>query len=345
MASSDEILDLLDLPVRGAVVGAALELGLFWALADGARTTESLASTLGTPAGRCAPLLELLAMEGLLEQVDEGWALTAAARTAIVHGYSPTTWQMLAEEARERLQAVGDLPAALRAEPAQQPRVPGYVEEMVRNPARARRFTRMLYEVHQPLARQLTAALDLGGVRRLMDLGGGSGVVGMALARRWPELEVTVVDVATVCDAGREIAAEQSLADRVSYLEADFMADPLPGGFDAVLECDVAIYSAQLFRKVRGALATGGRFIIADAFAPDRPAPELESAEPPSAPRSELAWILVRRLRDPAWQAPTVAGTRALLREAGFGSIASTPLPAMPGVGGRSQAPTILEAR
>jgi hypothetical protein len=346
MTSSDQVLDLLDLPIRGSAVGAALELGLFWVLAESPCTTESLGATLGIPNARCESFLTLLESEGLLEATERRWVLTPLARSAILGGYSMETWQFLAWEARERCATVLDLPAALRADRAEGPEVAGYVEEMLRDPERARRFTRMLLEVHQPLARKLAAVLDLAGVRRLMDLGGGSGVVSLALTRRWPGLHATVVDIATVCDAGRDVAEEESLSDRVSYLPANFLADPLPGGFDAILECDVAIYSVGLFRKLREALAPHGRFFVVDAFEADRT--DLEPREGPlhaARQHAEVAWSLVRLLKDPAWKAATVTGTLELLTEAGFGTIEVTRLPAMPGVGGVSETPIILEAR
>jgi SAM-dependent methyltransferase len=346
MTSSDQVLDLLDLPIRGSAVGAALELGLFWALADGPRKTESLGAALAIPSARCGSFLALLESEGLLDATEQGWALTSVTRSAIVGGYSMETWQFLAQEARERCATVLDLPAALRAERAERPELAGYVEAMLRDLERARRFTRMLFEVHQPLARQLAAVLDLAGVRSLMDLGGGSGVVSLALARRWPELHATVVDVATVCAAGREVAAEESLTDRVSYRPANFLADPLPGGFDAIIECDVAIYSVGLFRKVREALAPDGRFFVVDAFAVDPNEPEPgQGFRCDARRRAEVAWSLVRLLRDPAWEAPTVGGISGLLMAAGFATIEVTRLPAMPGVGGVSEMPTVLEAR
>jgi 16S rRNA G1207 methylase RsmC len=67
---------------------------------------------------------------------------------------------------------------------------------MAQSPERARRFTRMLGEIHRPLAAELAETLDMTGVRRLMDLGGGSGVVSLALLNRHPELTAVVVDIA-----------------------------------------------------------------------------------------------------------------------------------------------------
>jgi SAM-dependent methyltransferase len=173
-------------------------------------------------------------------------------------------------------------------------------------------------------------------VRRLLDLGGGSGVVAIALARRWPDLSVTVLDIANVCDTGREIVASEPrhIAERIEFHPADFLDDELPREFDAVLECDVSVYTEQLFRRVGRALAPGGRFLVADEFQP------LGGSKDPS----HAGWALVRTLTDPGWCAPTSDGTCELLLRSGFGPVTAIELSSQPGVGGRAAAQMVLEA-
>ena len=54
VASTDEVLALLDQPLDGAAVGAALELGLFWLLESEPLDTRAVGTALGIPATRCA---------------------------------------------------------------------------------------------------------------------------------------------------------------------------------------------------------------------------------------------------------------------------------------------------
>jgi predicted O-methyltransferase YrrM len=338
MTQPVDILDTLDQPLAGAAVGAALELGLFWLLEIESRDAAEVGRSLGIPVGRCRAWLKVLAAAGLVEERRGLFAPTPAARTSILARYSAETWRLLAQEARERLETVRDLPRKLRAR--HEPQANGkaaYVLQMAEDPDRARRFTRMLYELHGPMAAQLAARLDLTGVRRLLDLGGGSGVVAIALARRWQGLSVTVLDIANVCAAGREIVASEpgSIAERIEFHPADFLDDELPGGFDAVLECDVGVYSEMLFRRVRRALAPGGRFLIADEFQP------VGGSKDPS----HVGWTLVRTLTDPGWCAPTTDGTCEMLLRSGFGPVTIIGLSSQPGVGGRMAAQTALEAR
>lgn len=139
---------------------------------------------------------------------------------------------------------------------------PNYVAKMIENPERAEQFTRMLYELHLPLAEQLANFLDLTGVNRIMDLGGGSGVISHTLLRRYSHLSSVVVDIPNVCVVGREIARETTVRDRITYHAADFLHDDLPIGFDMIIECDIGIYSEELFRKVYNSLNEGGKFVI-----------------------------------------------------------------------------------
>ncbi|MGA3031229.1 MAG: methyltransferase [Candidatus Limnocylindrales bacterium] len=335
MASTDEVLALLDQPIDGAAVGAALELGLFWLLEPEPLHATAIGKALGISETRCIAWLRFLRSIGFLEESQSLWRPSQTARDSILGGYSAATWRLLAEEARERLETISDMARALRSVPDAAPTTAGYVERMAADLDRARRFTRMLLEIHRGLADEVAAALELTGVSRLMDLGGGSGVVAMALVRRWPDLSVTVVDIANVCVAGREVVAEAGLGDRIDFHAANFTQDPLPGGFDAVLECDVAVYSEPLFGHVRDALVPGGRFLVVDEFEPEEGVSD----------RARLGWRVVRTLTDPSWTPKTVARTRDLLVRAGFVDFAESKLAEQPGVGGRRAGTTVLECR
>ncbi|MBN2172043.1 MAG: methyltransferase [Candidatus Krumholzibacteriota bacterium] len=326
-ATTEDVLALMDGGYTAAALGAALELGLFWRLADGPRPAADLARELGIPERRCGYWLDVLAACGLLEEGPGGYAPSPAARAAILDVWDRDSWAFLAAQARLHLPAVADLPARL-AEPgsaweAQGLTPPDYLAAMVDDPERARTFTRMLWRVHSPLAEDLAASLDLAGALRLMDLGGGSGVMSMALVQRHPGLEAVVVDLPTVCAAGREIVAGEGLADRVHFHAADFTKDELPVGFDVILMCDVSLHVTDLSARLRGSLAPGGRLVIVDKVAP---------ATGRAAP-GRLIWTFRSSMHRPDAQPPTREDVAGRLAEAGLELLADRPLPA--GAGGR----------
>jgi ubiquinone/menaquinone biosynthesis C-methylase UbiE len=289
-----------------------MELGLFWLIRERPLAAADVAGALGIPLARCRYWLQMLERDGLVEVTPGGYSPSAAARSAILDVYSQDTWALLAQQTRTRFPAVHDLALHIR-EPgstweAQGITPPNYFDEIMECPGAARRFTRMLYEIHVPLADELAGLLDLDGVDRLMDLGGGSGVVSFALLRRYPGLWATVVDIENVCAAGREIAQEHALADRITWHAADFMGGELPSGFDMVLACDTGRYTEAVYRKVHAALNPGGRVAVADQLAP---------ADGVAHP-ARLDWAFQASMRDPDAPVTTAARVRARLTKVGF---------------------------
>ncbi len=321
LTTRDDVFDCLSAYVASAALGTAIELGLFWLLAEQPLDAPGVAQALNIPINRCQYWLQLLHSMGLIKQVAQGYVPSSVARTAILDTYSQESWVFLAREEREQLPSVRDLALHIK-EPGSTWTVqgltpPNYVAQMINSPERARHFTRMLYELHQPLAEKMVELLDMTGVHRLMDLGGGSGVVSLALLRRHPHLTSMVVDIENVCIAGREIAMEHSLADRITYHAADFVHDELPGGYDMVLHCDVGVYSEALFRKLWAVLNQGGRLVIVDHFAP------AENAVPPA----RLYSAFQSSLADPDFSVTTAAEIQTQLTQAGFHLLYEDTLP------------------
>ena len=190
---------------------------------------------------------------------------------------------------------------------------------MQEDPSYSARFTRKLYEIHIPLAEQLTNMLDLRGVKTLLDLGGGSGVVSFALLRKQRELTSVVVDVASVCQTGREIASENGLDKRIAYLAADILHDDLPTGFDMVMLCDVGLFSELFFHRIHAVLNQKGRLIIVDKFAPGKTI----------APPSRLGSAFLNSLASPAQSIDftTKESVQPRLEQAGFRDFSITTVP------------------
>jgi len=323
--TTDDVLDVMDAPFTSVALSTAMELGLFWMLEDSPTDAVGVAVALGIPLARCRYWLQLLEDAGLLEKDSAGYQPTEITRRSIIDVLSQESWALLAEETRRRLPSLRDLSLHIRDSGSVWPALglepPMFYADMAKDAELAGRFTRMLYELHEPLAADLAQRLNLKGVRRVMDLGGGSGVISMALLRRHLELTAVVVDIANVCAAGRRIAEKNQLPDRISYHAADFLEDPLPTGFDMVVECDVDVYSKKLMSKIWQALNPGGRFVVIDQLAPE------EGVAPPT----RVHWAFRGSLGDPRFRYLTPREVKGQLETAGFEILSETPLPIVAG--------------
>jgi tRNA (cmo5U34)-methyltransferase len=169
-------------------------------------------------------------------------------------------------------------------------------------------------------------SLGLAGrpIRRVLDLGAGTGMLAARVLDAHPGAEVVLLD-------GSEAMLEQARrarGDRVGYVLSDLDA-PLPDGpWDAVVSA-LAIHhlddagKRRLFGRVHDALGTGGVFVNAEQVA--GPTALFEDAfeawhereaRALGATDAEWAASLERRAHD---RCATVEHQLAWLREAGFG--------------------------
>lgn len=323
LETTEDVLELLDGYVVSAALGAAMELGVFWLLAEKPLSAPGVAQSLNIPLNRCHNWLQLLCKLGLLEDSADGYVPSIVAREAILNVQSQDTWAFQAREDRDSSLFVRDLALNI-SKPISTWQVrnlpsPGYFQQVQEDPSYSARFTRKLYEIHIQLAEQLANMLDLQGVKMLLDLGGGSGVVSFALLRKRHELTSVVVDVESVCQAGREIASENGLDKRVTYLAADILQDDLPTGFDMVMLCDVGLFSEVLFHRIHAVLNQKGRLVIVDKFAPSKTI----------APPSRLASAFLTSLAYPAQTIDftTIEVVQPRLQQAGFRDLSITAVP------------------
>jgi len=309
----EDVHELLSAPAASAALGAAIKTGLLWMLAEKPMKGEEVVQALNIPGKRGHYWLQYLHSFGILDAVPQGYVPSSVARTAILETYSRESWQHLVLDEGEKDACVHGLPQFI-SEPGSLWTIQGlaepknYVERMRESLERAREFTRTLFEVHQNLANQVAELLDLTGVTRMMDLGGGSGVISMALLRKYPSLASTVVDIENVCIAGREIAEEQGFSNRISYYAAEFADDEFPSGFDLVLQCDVGVYSVGLLEKLYRSLIPGGRLIFVNHF----------SLAENLAPTTRIEWSFLDSLHDPNFSFPTLAEFKSQLIKMGF---------------------------
>ena len=147
-------------------------------------------------------------------------------------------------------------------------KMPSYTEAMKRDRRQAEDFTQMLFHLHRGDAEALAKYLDLSEHRAVLDVGGGSGVMSIALAKRNPRVYFCVLDIAAVCKIAAGNIRHAGLSRRIHTLPGDFLRG-LPAGYDVILFCDIGALSRQLLRSAYKSLPPGGLIVAADRYLSD----------------------------------------------------------------------------
>jgi len=254
---------------RTAALSAAVELGVFDALAASPADAATLASRCEADCAYTADLLDALVGLNLLTKADDTYAI----EPSLVDLLSPTgatpmlgalvynaqlypLWGRLGDCVREGLPAVppndhlGDDPDATR----------GFVMGM---------HSRAL-----GLATTIHSGIDATAHTKLLDVGSGPGTFSRLLAEQHAALSLTQFDLPAVIDVARQLTADSPATDRISFTPGDYRKDDLPTGHDALLYCgalhqETDRSAAALFAKFVTSVEPGGSVYVIDLMTTD----------------------------------------------------------------------------
>ncbi len=296
---------------ESAVLWAALDLGLFTAVANGASDEDAVAQACDISrldAERlvvCCLTLDLLRIEEgrLANPPDVARYLVQGERSYAGPWMTFTRrdvpgWFRIAE-----LMTDGPEPTLL-----------GMYEDLTVE--QARKYHEATYSIGMGAGRRFARTVDLSGRRRMLDLGGGSGAYSINVVQAHPDMTAVVFDLPPVVEVTRQFLADNRVADRVDTVGGDFTADPLPDDCDVVvMASNLPIYDAEVISGVvaraHDALLPGGEMhLIGEMLDDDR-------RGPPDA----AMWGMNELLSGGLGRAHTIADCIGYFERAGFADV------------------------
>jgi SAM-dependent methyltransferase len=307
----DPFLDTFTGLVAARAVTTAVMLGVFDALHDAPAGATELAERLSLDELGTETLLATLATLGYVERDGDRMRNTPVSERLLVRSAPESIATFIGYQGDLHWQVLDLLPEAIR-----DGRAYAMHEQRQDDAERWEAYIRGLFELSRHEHDANAALVPAEAPRRLVDVAGGHGGFAMAMCRRHPGLEATVLDLPPSAAVGRKIVAEQGFADRVAFREGDVFELGLGEGLDVVSVFNLIHHlpeerDRQLCRMAREALRPGGVLVIGDSARPE-PGDQLS---PHGAVSSLLfyAWSHSRNF------SPSEVG--AWLREAGFEEI------------------------
>jgi len=257
---------------------AALELDIFTTVAkgaDGRMTPAELAAALNCDQRRLEMLLYQLVLAEFLEIEDGRFSNSEVADYYLVKerpAYTGDIHELWSAQWSAMMQTAGSIRDGVAK---------GEVNYARMSEPELAGFFRGMHGTTLAAGHRLGREIDVSASRKLLDVGGGSGGVAIALCQDNPELTATVLDLPSVTPIAEKLIAEAGLSERISVETADILAAPLTGDYDiAVARAFLQVLSADDARlatvNIAGALAPGGNlYILGHITADDRLSPEI----------------------------------------------------------------------
>ena len=309
LSSPGQLMDFTRRFQECRVLLTAFELGIFTALGRGRKTSAQVARALRTAPRATDRFLNACCALGLLIKKAGRFANTPLAARHLVRGQAGylgglghavhlwDSWSTLTQAVRQG-RSVHLPPMKKRGADWAVP------------------FIAAMHQFARERAPGVAAALDLRGVARALDVGGGSGAYAMAFARARPGLTATVFDLPNVVKLTQGYVRREGLSARAKTVAGDFYADELPRGYDlafvsAIIHMNSPSQNVALFRKCARALKPGGRLVVQD-FIMD---------EDRTTPPGGALFALNMLVNTPAGDTYTASEVAAWMKRAGFAAI------------------------
>jgi len=292
------------------VLLTAYELDLFSALEDEPKTSAEVAHFLRTDERATDRLMNALCGMGYLKKKTGAFSNTPLAARFLVKGKPEylagimhsvglwRTWSTLTDAVRAGTSVM----------------VRGEVNERGEDWLDA--FIAAMHARAYKQAPAVIKLLDLRGVRRVLDVGGGSAAFSMAFVRAKKEIRAVVFDLPNVIPLSRRYIEAEHLSDRIDTAVGDYTVDSLGSAFDlaflsAVIHSNSIEVNRQLFKKVADALNPDGQIVIQDHI----------MSEDRTAPLAGALFALNMLVATKAGDTYTESEVRAWMEEAGFKNI------------------------
>jgi (2Fe-2S) ferredoxin/predicted O-methyltransferase YrrM len=265
----------LDQIIRGywpsRCILTALELDIFTAVGDGANA-EQIGSKIHANARAVGMLLNALIALGLLSKSGDVYRNTSESARFFVQGSKDNHRNGLLHIANiwHRWSTLTD--AVRRGT-----RIP---IDRDNNPEWTLDFITAMQRHARERAPHLVKALGTNGIRRVLDLGGGSGAYSIAFAKACPEVRCEILDLPEVVPLAAEYISQAGVSAQVSLRAGDMLHDDFGFGYDILMLNAICHMFSEgqnqdIFRRAHDALAPNGRLIVQDFILnPDKAGPQ-----------------------------------------------------------------------
>ena len=303
-------------------IAVAAQFGVADLLKDGPKNVDELAQAIGAHPRSLYRLLRALAGAGIFaEEADGRFTLTPLSE--LLRSDAPESLRafaaMMANEVN--FQTWAQLPYSIQTGKPTFPHKFGmqWFAWLEQNPAEGKVFHDAMTSLSAGAVAAVVSAYDFSGINKLVDVGGGHGLLLASILSKYPNMKGVLYDAPSVITGAKDVLAAHGVADRCETVGGDFFQSAPVGGDAYILKHIIHDWSDEdcltILSHCRAGITAGGKVLIVEMVIPERNVPAVSKSLD-----LEMLLFLTGRER-------TEAEYRALLERAGFELTSIVPTP------------------
>ncbi|MFZ5645941.1 MAG: methyltransferase [Bacillota bacterium] len=240
---------------------AGMQLDVFTPLKNGPLEAKTLARNLGIMEDKLTPLLYALVVAGLLKIENKSFSNTPEADKYLVRGRPEYIgglsgfYNMLWHSTLKTAESIrtGTPQAKLDYHALPEEELLKFFQKQVHSSLRG--------------GKEIAYKLDFSKFKMLLDAGGGTGGVSIAICNKYPQIRATVADLPKVAQLAEHFIAEAKMSDRVGVSAIDLCLDSPEGKYDvtilrAVIQTLSKEQAQMSLKNISKSMSKGGRIFI-----------------------------------------------------------------------------------
>jgi predicted O-methyltransferase YrrM len=277
-ASFENLYGVLIAPIRSKLLLTGIEMKVFNHLSE-PKTADAVAEAIGTHPENTRLFLDGLAACDLIRKKGGLYQNTAVTQEFLVEGSPTYLGEFFASQIEWHKPVLDDLATLVMEGPPQAQEMDAESEEVWGKMA----ALMANYErsgVAQHIAAIVSELHEFPTLQKMLDLGGGPGLLGIAIVAAHPDMRGVIFDRPAIVRVAEDFIEEYEMKDRMEVMSGDYASDPIGEGYDLILASATLNFVKDdldsFFGKIYDALNPGGVFItLSDGLTDERTKPEL----------------------------------------------------------------------
>ncbi|WP_028324747.1 methyltransferase [Desulfatirhabdium butyrativorans] len=254
------LLKISDAYWKTCTLHAAVKLDIFTIIGSEKLAETEVAKRLQADERATGMLLNALCAMELLKKIDGNYENTLLSTTFLSRN-SPRYVGYIIQHHQHLVASWNQLDIAIKTGR------PVRTRSLFSDPEVREAFLMGMFNIAMNTAPHVIPQIDLGGRKRLLDLGGGPGTWAIHFCLKYPEMTAAVYDLPGTKPFAVRTIERFGLSERIQFLGGSYLDDPIPGMFDLIwlsqiLHGEGPDACSLIIQKAADALSPGGMILI-----------------------------------------------------------------------------------